>query len=175
MTSHDPRARDPRAASSAAREVLDIRGAAGWAGHPGVRSGRRLTVGERTADIVSHAAGTWRYLAVLAAALVAGAAVAVRRDDRAGAVALLGLGLSALALIEVSLVLMAARRAERNTIEAARYLLDQSRRAAAVTEDLRAEVQRLHADMARIVAQTERSAIPGRPRGPTAGPPRADD
>jgi hypothetical protein len=54
---------------------------------------------------------------------------------------------------------MAGRRADRNTTEAALYDLDQSRRATAVAEDLRAEVQRLHDDLARIAAQTERSAI----------------
>jgi uncharacterized membrane protein len=131
-----------------------------WEPHPGVRSGRRLTMAERTADLVARAAGTWSYLVVLAATIIVAASVAVWRDDRAGAVAVLSLVLSALALIEISLVLMAGRRTERNTGEAALYDLDQGRRATAVAEDLRAEVHRLHDDLARLAAQAERSAIP---------------
>jgi uncharacterized membrane protein len=158
MTPHDPYT-----------DIGDARTGEGWERHPGVRSGRRLTVGERTADLVSRAAGTWSYLTVLAAAIVVAGTVAVWRDNRAGAVAMLSLVLSALALIEISLVLMAGRRADRNTTEAALFDLDQGRRATAVAEDLRAEVQRLHEDLARIAAQAERSAIalhqpPGRPR-----------
>jgi uncharacterized membrane protein len=148
MTPHDP------------QEVWDARGDVGWARHPGVRSGPRLTMGERTADLVSRAAGTWSYLTVLAAAIIVAGTVAVWQDDRAGAVAMLSLVLSALALIEISLVLMAGRRADRNLREAALYDLDQGRRATAVAEDLRGEVQRLHEDLARIAAQAERSAIP---------------
>jgi uncharacterized membrane protein len=117
-----------------------------WARHPGVRSGRRLRFGERAADRLWRAAGTWSYLAVLVVAV----SLAVRRD-------LLGLGLSGLALAEVSLVLMAERRIERNLAEAALYDLDQGRRATAVAEDLRAEVQRLHVDLARIAAKVDRS------------------
>jgi uncharacterized membrane protein len=134
-----------------------------WDPHPGVRSGRRLTVGERTADLVARAAGTWSYLVVLATAMTVAATVAVWQDDRAGAVAMLSLVLSALALIEISLVLMAGRRAERNTGEAALYDLDQGRRATALAEDLRAEVHRLHEDVARLAAQAERAAIPAQP------------
>jgi uncharacterized membrane protein len=148
MSPHDP------------QEVWDARADAGWARHPGVRSGPRLTMGERTADLVSQAAGTWSYLTVLAAAIIVAGTVAVWQDDRAGAVAMLSLVLSALALIEISLVLMAGRRADRNLREAALYDLDQGRRATAVAEDLRGEVQRLHEDLARIAAQAERSAIP---------------
>lgn len=148
MTPHDPRTATP----------------AGWARHPGVRTGRRLSPGERSADVVLRVAGTWGYLLALVAAIVAAGAVAIARDHRAGAVGLLGLVLSAIALIEVSLVLMAGRRAERNTTEAALYDLDQGRRATAVAEDLRGEVQRLHEELARIVAQAERSARRDSPR-----------
>jgi hypothetical protein len=91
--------------------------------------------------------------------------IVVRHDRNADAVALLSLGLSGLALLEVSLVLMAARRAERTTAEIALDHLDRSRRATAVAEDLRTEVQRLHAELARLAARTERSGY----RPPPAG------
>jgi uncharacterized membrane protein len=125
--------------------------------HPGVRSGSRLTFGERAADLLLRAAGSWAYLVTLALAIAVAAALVVRRDDSADAVALLSLALSGLALLEVSLVLMAARRAERTATEIALDHLDRSRRATAVAEDLRGEVQRLHAELARLAARTERS------------------
>ena len=143
MTPHDPHP-DPRA---------------GWARHPGVRTGRRLSPGERSADVIVRVAGTWGYLLALLALIVAVGALAVARDQRTGAVALLSLVLSAVALIEVSLVLMAGRRAERNHTEAALYDLDQGRRATAVAEDLRGDVQRLHDELARIAARVERSTV----------------
>jgi len=148
MTPHHPR--------------TDVR--AGWACHPGVRTGRRLGAGERSADVVVRIAGTWSYLLTLTAVIVVAGVLAVARDRQAGAVALLGLVLSAVALIEVSLVLMAGRRAERNTTEAALYDLDQGRRAAAVAEDVRGEVQRLYQEVARMAAQAERSARRDVPR-----------
>jgi hypothetical protein len=130
----------------------------GWDAHPGVRTGRRLSIGERATDLVLRGTATWTWLGLLAAAATVAVVLAIQRDDGAGAVARLSHVLSALALLEVSVVLMAARRRERNTTEAALYDLDQSRRATAVAEDLRAEVERLHADLARIAAQTARSA-----------------
>jgi uncharacterized membrane protein len=122
----------------------------GWARHPGVRTGRRLRFGERAADRLWRAAGSWSYLAVVVAAVVLALLLSVRA-------ALLGVGLSALALGEVSLVLMAERRIERNLAEAALYDLDQGRRATAVAEDLRDEVRRLHVDLARIAAKVDRA------------------
>jgi uncharacterized membrane protein len=119
-------------------------------------------MGERTAEVVARAAGTWSYLVLLAVAIVVAASVAVWQDDRAGAVAMLSLVLSALALIEISLVLMAGRRADRKAGEAALYGLDQGRRATALAEELRAEVHRLHEDLARLAAQAERSAVEAR-------------
>jgi len=148
------------AAASGASVRLDPHGRNGWDRHPGVRSGRRLGPGERAADLLCRAVGSWAYLALLAGGISVGVAVALPRDTRAGAVALLGLGLSILALLEVSLVLMAARRAERTATDVALYHLDQGRRAAAAAEELRGDVQRLHADIARIAAQTDKSAYP---------------
>jgi uncharacterized membrane protein len=133
--------------------------------HPGVRSGSRLTFGERAADVVLRAAGSWAYWVLLACAIAVAGTLVVRHDRNADAVALLSLGLSGLALLEVSLVLMAARRAERTTAEIALDHLDRSRRATAVAEDLRTEVQRLHAELARLAARTERSGY----RPPPAG------
>jgi hypothetical protein len=131
---------------------LSATGRQGWEEHPGVRTGVRLSPGEHAADLVSRATGSWTYLIVVAVAAMAGATAAARSGGLAG----LGAGLASLALVEVSLVLTAARRAERIAGELATYHLDQSRRATAVAEDLRAEMQRLHTDMARLVAYTDK-------------------
>jgi uncharacterized membrane protein len=130
----------------------------GWARHPGVRTGSRLTPGERATDLIVRGAASWTWLALLATAITVAVVLAIRRDGGSGEVARLSLVLSGLALLEVSVVLMATRRRERNSAEAALYDLDQSRRATAVAEDLRGEVERLHTDLARIAAQTARSA-----------------
>jgi hypothetical protein len=50
---------------------------------------------------------------------------------------------------------MASGRAGRIAAEVAQYQLDQGRRAAAVAEELRTEMGRLHAELARIAARTE--------------------
>ena len=139
-------------------DVWAARAAAGWEQHPGVRSGQGLSVAERAADLVSRAAGTWSYLTVLAAAIVVAAVAAMSEDDRAGAVAVLSLVLSGIALIEISLVLMAGRRADRTARETALFDLGEGRRNTAVAEELRIEMQRLHQDLARLAAQAERSA-----------------
>lgn len=139
-------------------------GQQGWAGHPGVRTGDRLRPGERAADAVCRIAGSW---GALIAGLVAGTAgiAAALADD------LLAAGLSALVLLQVSALLVASRRAERIAAELARYHLDQGRRAAAVAEDLRDDVARLRAEVARIaagIAITGRRTTDGTPgKGPT--------
>ena len=121
--------------------------------HPGVRVGRRLRTGERAVDFACRAIGSWPYAMLLAFAGVAGIVL-----SQAGGVTLLGLGLSILSLLEVTLVLMAARRARRTMTEVALYHLDQARRSSAVAEELRGDVRRLHADLARIAAHLEKSS-----------------
>jgi uncharacterized membrane protein len=121
--------------------------------HPGVRSGQRLRAGERAADLLCRAGGSWAYLTLVAAAIAVAALVAVPGDSRT--VTLVGFGLSALAALEVAVALMATRRAERIAAEVAQYQLDQGRRAGAAAEELRADMGRLYAELARIAAQAE--------------------
>jgi len=135
-----------------------VSGRQGWDQHPGVRTGRRLGSGEQAADVVCRIVGSWIYLITVVVTVLVGVAAALRHGSLAGGLA----GLAALVLVEVSLVLMAARRAERIAIELALYNLDQARRAAAIAEDLRGEMQRLHADIARIAAYTEKAGYPAR-------------
>jgi uncharacterized membrane protein len=117
--------------------------------HPGDQPGGR----ERTTDLVCRAIGSWPYIAVLTAGIAVAATVAAPGGSRP--VALVGLGVSALAAAEVPVVLLAGRRAERIAADIAHHHLDQGRRAAAVAEELRAEMRRVQAELARIAAQIE--------------------
>lgn len=113
---------------------MTVRGGTGWDAHPGVRPGNRAA-----------AAG-------ISALLVIGLGAALIIVP----VAVVALGLATLALVGVLVLLLAVRHHDRVTSEVALYDLDQSRRFTAVAEDLRAEVRRLHDDLARITTQTER-------------------
>jgi hypothetical protein len=143
-------------------DSLRVSGRLGWDQHPGVRTGHRLRIGEHAADVFFRVAGSWTYLIVVVAGMVAGAAAVLPGDRHAGGLTDLAVGLSALAVAELSLVLMAGRRAERIATELALYNLDQARRATAIAQDLREEMQRLQADIARIAARTDIAGYPGR-------------
>jgi uncharacterized membrane protein len=121
--------------------------------HPGVRSGQQLRAGERASDLLCRAGGSWTYVALVAAGIAVAAVVAVPGGSRT--VTLVGLGLSALAALEVAVALMASRRAGRIAAEIAQYQLDQGRRAGAAAEELRADMGRLYTELARIAAKTE--------------------
>ena len=134
----------------------------GWEQHPGVRAGRRLRPGERAGDLLCRAAGSWTYLIALTVAVLFGAVVVVLQNRSAEAAIWLAAGLAAVAALEVPAVLVAARRSERINRELALYQLDQSRRAAAIAEDLRAEMQRLRDDVARLAAHADIAGYPAR-------------
>jgi uncharacterized membrane protein len=128
-----------------------------------VRSHGRLSVRERAADTARDVVGSWTF-AVAAGVLVAvGIAEAVRHDRQAGPVAVLGVVLSGLVLVGLSLVLMAARRADRIAGEVALHQLDSDRRAAAGIGEVRDEVEQLRGDLARLTARLETSASMPRP------------
>jgi uncharacterized membrane protein len=132
----------------------------GWDQHPGVRTGRRLRPGERAGDRLCRTTGSWTYLIVLTVAILVGAGAVLLQNRGADAAIWLAAGLAAVAALEVPAVLVAARRSERITRELALYQLDQSRRAAAVAEDVRAEMQRLRDDVARLAAHADIAGYP---------------
>lgn len=153
-----PPERNPDCSAAAGHGPPRVSGRRGWDQHPGVRTGRRLSSGEHAADVLGRVAGSWIYLISVFVMIGVVAVAAVTQSHLAG----VGVGLVVLAPVQVSVVLMAARRAERIATELALYNLDQARRAAAVAEDLRGEMKRLHADIARIAAYTEKAGQPSR-------------
>jgi hypothetical protein len=133
--------------------LVGLRRAEGWELHPGVRSadGR-----DRAADLARDVLGSWTFAAIAAALAVASVVMSVRRDHPASVAAVL----SGLVLVELSIVLMTARRTDEVAGEVALYELESDRRSAAAVEDLRDEVERLRGDLARLTARLQTSARP---------------
>jgi type VI protein secretion system component VasK len=110
-----------------------------------------------------RSAGPIALLAAVAVVVITGAALAVRADAAAGAVAVLGLVLSGVAVVGICLVLIVARSSGRAARAHALRQLGAARRAEAVAADLRDEVVRLQSDLARLAARIETShRRPGR-------------
>ena len=136
--------------------LAGLRPRRGWELHPGVRSGDRLSRGERVADLARDRLGSWPVALTGVTVLGAGIVLDVRRG-RAGPGVVLGLMLCGLVILDLSLVLMAARRADRTASELASYQLASDRRSAATVADLRDEVDRLRTDVARLSARLQTS------------------
>jgi uncharacterized membrane protein len=137
--------------------LAGLRPRRGFELHPGVRSNDRLSRGERAADLARDGLGSWIFAAAGGVLVIVGIVMAVRWDEDVGLVPTLLVVLSGLALVELSLVLMAARRAARTAGEVALYDLESDRRAAAAVEELRDEVERLRGDLARLIARLQTS------------------
>jgi uncharacterized membrane protein len=116
-----------------------------------VRSDDELSVGERAADGVRDALGSWPVLVLAVTVVGVGICVAVSHGDRTATV--LGLVLAGIAVVELLLVLMAARRADKVVGELALDELESIRRAAAGIHEVRDEVVQVRADLARLVAR----------------------
>lgn len=99
----------------------------GWERHPGVRSGDRLTVGERAADKMRNGMGSWPFVFLFLSAMATWALV---NTDVLGPDAwdpypyiLLNLFLSMLAGLQGAVLLIAAKRADQISAETAIHTL----------------------------------------------------
>jgi uncharacterized membrane protein len=94
-----------------------------WAHHPAVRSGDELTFGERSADVMRNAFGSWLFvggfLAFMAAWMILNTVVLRRSAFDKFPWILLNLGLSMMAGLQGALILIAAKRADRIAAEQA--------------------------------------------------------
>jgi uncharacterized membrane protein len=98
-------------------------GARLWARHPHVRSGSDLTFGERAADRMRNAFGSWAFvgafLVFMAAWMILNAALLRHSAFDKYPFILLNLGLSMMAGLQGALILIAAKRADRVSAEQA--------------------------------------------------------
>jgi uncharacterized membrane protein len=94
-----------------------------WAKHPHVRSGSQLTFGERSADVMRNAFGSWAFvggfLAFMAVWMVVNTAILGSRGWDHYPYILLNLALSMMAGLQGALILIAAKRADRVSAEQA--------------------------------------------------------
>jgi uncharacterized membrane protein len=121
---------------------------ADWHDHPGVRSGRQLTFGERAADKMRNGMGSWAFVFVSLAFL--GVWMGYNRGtgfDRYPFI-LLNLLLSCVAALQGAILLIAAKRSDQISSELARHDYH---------ADLKAEklVEKLTAQFAQMAAQHE--------------------
>lgn len=125
----------------------------GWELHPGVRAGSELTRRERAADWLGDRIGSWTF--VVAAGVVLGVVlvVAVRPGVHDGPVAVLGVVVAGLVLLDLSVVLMVVRRADRSAAELALQRLEATRRAAAELRDLGDQLDRMSVELGRLTAR----------------------
>jgi uncharacterized membrane protein len=94
-----------------------------WRHHPHVRSGDQLSFGERAADVMRSAFGSWTFvigfLAFMAVWIVVNTAVLGSRGWDRYPYILLNLALSMMAGLQGALILIAAKRADRVSAEQA--------------------------------------------------------
>jgi uncharacterized membrane protein len=94
-----------------------------WERHPAVRSGDELTSGERAADMMRNAFGSWAFvggfLAFMAVWMITNTAVLGSRGWDRYPYILLNLALSMMAGLQGALILIAAKRADRVAAEQA--------------------------------------------------------
>jgi len=94
-----------------------------WKLHPHVRTGRQLTFGERAADVMRSAFGSWTFvggfLAFMACWMVLNTVILGQRAYDPFPWILLNLGLSMMAGLQGALILIAAKRADRVSAEQA--------------------------------------------------------
>jgi uncharacterized membrane protein len=98
-------------------------GARLWDRHPHVRTGDQLTFGERSADVMRNAFGSWSFvgafLAFIAVWVVLNTVLLGRTGFDKYPYILLNLGLSMMAGLQGALILIAAKRADRVSAEQA--------------------------------------------------------
>ena len=100
-----------------------------WAAHPAVATGEALTLGERAADRMRGALGTWTFLLVLSALMAVWIMTGGFGRDPFPYI-LLNLCLSTLAGVQAAVLLIAAKRADQIAAATALHTLQNTERQA---------------------------------------------
>lgn len=120
-----------------------------WVLHPHVRTGAQLSVGERAADLLKNAMGTWSALGVAVAAI--GTYWTLAKDP--GHLNL-NLALSLVAAVQGIVLQIALNRGDRISAELAQHTFDNGQRLLAINEqqsELLGEIHGLQRQLARLV------------------------
>jgi uncharacterized membrane protein len=134
----------------------------GWHAHPAVRSKDQLTMGERAADKMRNGMGSWGFvfasITFLAVWMLFNAVRGKSAFD-AYPFILLNLVLSCLAAMQGAILLIAAKRSDQVASELAQHDYETDCRAeqtiealANSLEELKADHQRLHEEIAKLTA-----------------------
>jgi len=144
---------------------------ADWHDHPGVRSGTRLTFGERAADKMRNGMGSWAFVFV-ALAFLAGWMGYNRGTgfDRYPFI-LLNLLLSCVAALQGAILLIAAKRSDQISSELARHDYHADLKAEKLVEKLSAQFAQMTAQhealsrqVAELTAAVARGQVPHQPQ-----------
>jgi uncharacterized membrane protein len=136
---------------------------AGWH-HPAVRTGKRLTLGERAADRMRNGMGSWGFVfsALAFLALWMGANRGNGFDPYP--FILLNLVLSCLAALQGAILLIAAKRSDQIASELAQHDYETDRKVEGLVEQLtrqHEEIQRQLAELTELTRQGLDTAKPG--------------
>jgi uncharacterized membrane protein len=94
-----------------------------WHLHPGVRTGTKLTVGERAADLVRNGMGSWPFVLAFLAFMAVWAVLNGRHGVDPYPFILLNLFLSMIAGLQGAILLISAKRADSVSSEVALHTL----------------------------------------------------
>jgi uncharacterized membrane protein len=123
-----------------------------WHLHPGVRSGTKLTTGERAADLVRNGMGSWPFVLAFLAFMAVWAVLNGRHGIDPYPFILLNLFLSMIAGLQGAILLISAKRADSISSEVALHTLANTTRLeelieanTALTETVSALATQIHA------------------------------
>lgn len=122
-----------------------------WHRHPAVRSGTDLTIGERAADLLKNAMGTWSALGVAIAA-IATYWTCVRDPGHLN----LNLALSLVAAVQGIVLQIALNRGDRIASELAMHTYQNGQQLLEINEGQTALLQEVHAMQQQLAALTDR-------------------
>jgi uncharacterized membrane protein len=150
-----------------------------WHLHPGVRSGAKLTTGERAADLVRNGMGSWPFVLAFLAFMAVWAVLNGRHGIDPYPFILLNLFLSMIAGLQGAILLISAKRADSISSEVALHTLANTTRLeelieanTALTETVSALATQIHAhvcgdDRAPHVARVDDRVNTPRPQEPS--------
>jgi uncharacterized membrane protein len=134
-----------------------------WDSHPGVRSGRQLRIGERAADALRNGMGSWAFVFGALTFLFVWMLVNGRHGFDRYPFILLNLVLSCLAALQGAILLIAAKRSDHISAELAQHDYDTDSHAAAMIEQLQANLATLtrqHEEIQRQLTELSAALLP---------------